>query len=910
MASMSLYPPIVAAAMPAFIFNQPARIYFTLSNYNTIQEISRIQLVVRYQTTNRNALNKNLWTNQIMGISKNNIIQQATTGMYYINLAETNIQDGFKEGVNYKVQLRLVDTQTEQVSMGQNSQNNSSWLNLNLNHFSEWSTVSLLRPIGILTQNKDYGISNLLNKDTLTPIDELNYIPQSLNGFYNSTTERLKYWRITIKQADQILADSGIQTIKNGAQYFEYLVDDGLLIGTHSYLINLFIQTQHGYSSNINYNVRLMPGEQEQLDATIHFESHEEQGYGRVEVVANQGAAAITKTITLSRTSSRSQFKHWEDITNVKIDNDLPSFAFDDFTMQSGIFYKYKACIRSADGTRGQPIILNPVVIHFEDSFLLGCNDNSSNTCQLTLKYDCNISNMKINTLSSKTDTIGSKYPFVRKNGDVYYRSFPISGTITAYMDEDHLFTDDEKMYNNCYNSCYKPYNEGLTPHSLFGVTESNQEYGYYDEQYDYVRQREFRLLVQDFLYNNKVKLFKSQTEGNILINLMDVSQTPNESLHRLIYSFSATAYEIAQANITNYNYYGIQKIGSYSDDVHYNVLNSLGQISSIQTIDSNGDAIYDDAEILQHQTNPNIMTLIKNKEHYGDGVNHIDLTYLRITMQSGPYPVLQGGQPAPAESTSDTSNAILGYVIKIKNQYFIIQDPNRIYEMRTDNNEVLLNENDDLIILTPSNYPVAFTVDYVANLDSTRQGGTSSLMTTNSNSYRPVNGQIFGTFAAPTTNLNNNVGVALGNKYNRTKKDWSVHINEIYTVSIEAQPGTVIYAKTTSMDEPERFVVGLSGVYTIQTSDDEVIDADNITIYGLNFINMDNPPVNKGHYITGQVTTKENPQEGYLYNDSQIYHNGAWYLAESKNEGTSYDIKCDVEAQINYQLQTVTQSH
>jgi len=106
---------------------------------------------------------------------------------------------------------------------------------------------------------------------------------------------------------------------------------------------------------------------------------------------------------------------------------------------------------------------------------------------------------------------------------------------------------------------------------------------------------------------------------------------------------------------------------------------------------------------------------------------------------------------------------------------------------MRTDNNEVLLNENDDLIILTPSNYPVAFTVDYVANLDSTRQGGTNGLMTTNSNSYRPINGQIFGTFAAPTTSLNNNVGVALGNKYNRTKKDWSVHINEIYTVSIEA---------------------------------------------------------------------------------------------------------------------------
>jgi len=44
-------------------------------------------------------------------------------------------------------------------------------------------------------------------------------------------------------------------------------------------------------------------------------------------------------------------------------------------------------------------------------------------------------------------------------------------------------------------------------------------------------------------LYKNNVKLFRSATEGNILVKLMDISFTPNITLHRHIYSFSCTAY-------------------------------------------------------------------------------------------------------------------------------------------------------------------------------------------------------------------------------------------------------------------------------------------------------------------------------------------------------------------------------
>jgi len=56
---------------------------------------------------------------------------------------------------------------------------------------------------------------------------------------------------------------------------------------------------------------------------------------------------------------------------------------------------------------------------------------------QLKLKYDFDISSYKTNISESKTDTIGSRYPFIRRNGNMYYRSFPITGIISASMDDE-----------------------------------------------------------------------------------------------------------------------------------------------------------------------------------------------------------------------------------------------------------------------------------------------------------------------------------------------------------------------------------------------------------------------------------------------------------------------------------------
>jgi hypothetical protein len=90
------------------------------------------------------------------------------------------------------------------------------------------------------------------------------------------------------------------------------------------------------------------------------------------------------------------------------------------------------------------------------------------------------------------------------------------------YQDEDDLFTTDDYDYDSFTN------------------------------------EREFREKVMEFLYDDSVKLYRSGAEGNIIVKLMDISLTPNETLGRMIYSFSCTAYEVAEATAANYDYYDI----------------------------------------------------------------------------------------------------------------------------------------------------------------------------------------------------------------------------------------------------------------------------------------------------------------------------------------------------------------
>ena len=201
----------------------------------------------------------------------------------------------------------------------------------------------------------------------------------------------------------------------------------------------------------------------------------------------------------------------------------------------------------------------NPLQRLFNYSFILGQNNQ-----QLKLQLNNTMSSFKHQIYDSKIDTIGSRYPFITRNAAVNYRTFPIGAMISFNMDENNTFLANGKkdIYN--YKDIVDLYEEKVL------------ETGRY--QYDYTYEKDFREKVLEFLQDGKPKLFKSPTEGNIIVRLVDVNCTPNQSLDRMIYSLTTTANEIDDNTIKNYIKYGILNPGTYSSD--FSIMDSyLGQI-------------------------------------------------------------------------------------------------------------------------------------------------------------------------------------------------------------------------------------------------------------------------------------------------------------------------------------------
>jgi hypothetical protein len=146
------------------------------------------------------------------------------------------------------------------------------------------------------------------------------------------------------------------------------------------------------------------------------------------------------------------------------------------------------------------------------------------------------MTNFKTDVLETKVDTIGSQHPFIFRNGRVYYHEFPISGLISYLMDEENLFMSKEE-----FTVLEKTTN--LTSENL-------------------AAERIFKMKVLEWLTNGKPKLFRSPTEGNFIVRLMNTSLAPTDTVGRMLHTFSSTAYEIAEFNYENlskYNFIQLQ---------------------------------------------------------------------------------------------------------------------------------------------------------------------------------------------------------------------------------------------------------------------------------------------------------------------------------------------------------------
>ena len=177
-----------------------------------------------------------------------------------------------------------------------------------------------------------------------------------------------------------------------------------------------------------------------------------------------------------------------------------------------------------------------PVMVLLDDSYLVGNNGE-----QMIIKYNPQLNSIKNVVSESIIQTLGSQFPFVKRNGDIRYRQFSISGLISAQADEIKTFLTEEEAYGEM-EIPFKEYNQEAR----------------IDKQNDFIFEKIFRDKIIDFIDNGKVKLYPSTPEGNILVKLTDINFTPEQALGRMIYSFSATATEIAEATVENYNIYDV----------------------------------------------------------------------------------------------------------------------------------------------------------------------------------------------------------------------------------------------------------------------------------------------------------------------------------------------------------------
>jgi hypothetical protein len=521
--------------------------------------------------------------------------------------------------------------------------------------------------------------------------------------------------------------------------------------------------TNNKYNGKVNINFQVSFQEVSVIDAIIQTAEdniegtsiYAEQEEGRIGLkLYSPSDSSYSGNLCIRRADRNSGFKKWEDIKILTIFNEGFNSLdiFYDYTAVSGMEYKYAVqTIDEVTGVRGELVETeNSIVREYNYSFLLGENGQ-----QLKLKYNNTLSNYKISVSDSRADTIGGKYPFITRNGNMRYKAFGINGLISFNMDENNLFLPKDFI--------------GREVNGL----------------YDFTYEREFREEVLKFLYSDKPKLFKSPTEGNILVRLTDVQASPEQAIGRMIYSFSASAWEIDEPTMDNYIKYNFVSIGEPSSDyLFYNSEEKLGQLRGT------------------FKSGDNLLDLINQKYSTESGQNIIGLSSkvtkinnLKITIESSPL---------------GYEGNLYGWKTNIKDKEIMIFSSNPTY---VPDIEFYIGENIS-IGKASDNFTYEAIIDFTYVLEQ-KLAKTNSIQ---SRIYTKGMGQIVENYQAETS-----LYEEILYKY---YCDWGTQkreISTIYSIRIEADPGSVFLIQD-SADEDDGDILVMNETNYIYLKDVENI--------------------------------------------------------------------------------------
>lgn len=606
---ISIYPPTLQSTQPAFLSTElPYRVYFSLWQGTSINDVQagHIQLRVMLQSNNKSIVNTAKYPDGTIYKSPAEMHEESN-GRYSILIESGDLQGGWEPGVLYKLQMRFGTTPMYS-SLGEFA----TWKQQQIDYqtFSEWSTVMVIKAIQgpeVFIKNAESVSQDVYSAErteaTLTPL---------FTGTYSSVTankEALDKYKFDLYQDDILIESSGwlqhnnnkdISNQANGnlsidTHRFKYVLTDG-----ETYRVVYSIITVNGYEASATpytfQAVRSYYGDL--IGTTLRVDDSDvycrENGCLRIYLTSTEN---LSGAYVLTRASEKTNYVVWEDIkyfvfTRESFNDDL---IFDDFTVESGIRYQYAFQQENAAGLRTTPLFeagRNKRYTDFEYSYFY------HNDVQLKLKFNQKLSSFKHTALGSKQDTLGDRYPHILKNGYAYYAEFPISGTISFKIDEDQTFFKlgtEGFMYQDQLVIPRDKLPVVQSKRTIDGANPIPGEPLTIDTNLTYDNifvERMFREKAEEFLNNYDYKLYKSPTEGNIVVVLMNVSLTPNATVGRMIFDFSATAYEVLENTIENLNEYGIIDIGGFATLESDEVTLSMGQLPGIYGVNNLYDQI------------------------------------------------------------------------------------------------------------------------------------------------------------------------------------------------------------------------------------------------------------------------------------------------------------------------------
>ena len=530
-----LFPPFMPSKQDGFVVNGEGRVYFNLSPLNSIDQVEHLQLSLYRQDNNRNLLTDRTYTssgvslntrNSVLYYKKSEIKFSASKQMYYV-VIPTLEAPLIPAGLVAKIQIRL-GTQTLRFANGAVYDNSTGeemtevWNNTQINvlGMSEWSTISIIKtlsPFDSYIQNFNTGVVNNISTTVYTFV--------GMTNLYNSNPkETIKSTRFVLFDfKGNQLEDSGAIIQPESQKLYNYHTFNKVLDPDTTYQVLFEVSTSSGYTQSQLYDFAVVLEDRDitysiELNENYYGMSSEEISLTKtmVRLVVKDAAYSDENlkpnTYLIRRASSKDNFETWIDLAELRcaIGTSELYATYNDIMVESGITYKYTVQPKMLNTSRlvvSDSVEATPV---YEHTWLLG-----QNNAYLSIGFNLNLSNFKTVIKEAKIETIGSQYPFFVRNGDIKYREFSLSGLICQNMDATNSLRIGE--YENRH-----------------------------------IQERMFRDSLHELLLDGRPKLFKSETEGLILVYLSNVSLTPNNVLGRMLYDFSMTATEIGRVDVDN----------------------------------------------------------------------------------------------------------------------------------------------------------------------------------------------------------------------------------------------------------------------------------------------------------------------------------------------------------------------